>query len=149
MGVFHLLPWFQPALIQLSYFCLLCVAPRRLNQGTFQLKLRTFPFKTTSNTRFASFFFSLTQALESARAPALFHSLVIYKGTSPVCIAVNGKSPRLDGSLVAMLKIFEKLFIANFYLSISYQEHQECMIPNSFCQASSSIIWQLGLGLFN
>ena len=30
-------------------------------------------------------FFSLTQVFESSTAPALFHSLGIYKGTSPVC----------------------------------------------------------------
>ena len=35
------------------------------------------------------FFFSQTQALESTRAPTLFHSLDIYNGTSPVCIAEN------------------------------------------------------------
>ena len=80
VGVFFLLMRFQPAYIQLYYFRLHSVAPRRLNQVMFQLKLQTFPFKH----QICMVFFSLTQVLESSTAPALFHSLGIYKGTSPV-----------------------------------------------------------------
>ena len=70
----------QPAYIQLSYFCLLCVAPWRLNQETFQLKLQTFPFKKHFKHQICMGFLQF----ESSTAHALFHSLEIYKETSPV-----------------------------------------------------------------
>ena len=68
VGVFYLLPRFQPALIQLLRLHLLCVGPQRLNQVTFQLKLQTFPFEYHFKHQICMIFFSLNQVLESSTA---------------------------------------------------------------------------------
>ena len=49
------------------------------------MKLQTFTFKHHPNTIFQWFHISLTPPLELETAHALFPSLEIYKGTSPVC----------------------------------------------------------------